>query len=92
MPSITGFLQTANDTYTSGGTPVDLMSIVVGTGAASAVVTVYNGSAATAGTEVAIIDATAANYFEFGDEGAHFPKGLFVKLTAGNAKVTVVSQ
>jgi hypothetical protein len=93
MAGVNGYLATANDTYTAGGAgnPADLLAIVVGTAAASAVVTVYNGSS-TSGAVMATIDASAINFFEFGDDGMHCPAGLFVKLTGGNAKVTVVAQ
>lgn len=91
--AVHGYLATANDTFTAGaaGNPAALLAIVVGTAAASAVVTVYNGSS-TSDPVVATIDASAINFFEFGDEGIQLPKGCFVKLTGGNAKVTVAVQ
>ncbi len=63
-----------------------LERIVVGTAAASAVVTVYNGTSAS-GEVKAVITAAAIGNFAF--LGARFPRGLFVALSAGNAKVTV---
>lgn len=97
MAATAAYLATANDTYsstptgTTTGTPADLLRIIVGTAAASSVVTVYNGTS-TSGEVKATIDAATINFFDFGEEGIHCPAGLFVKLTAGNAKVTVVSQ
>jgi hypothetical protein len=81
------YLATANDTA-AWPANAQLYAIVVGTLAASAVVTVYDG-ASTSGTVLGIIDASAAKDVYFC--GARFPGGLFVKLTGGNAKVSVVA-
>lgn len=81
------YLATANDTA-AWPAHAQLYSIVVGTLAASAVVTIYDGTS-TSGTVLGIIDAAAAKDVYF--FGARFPSGLFVKLTGGNAKVTVVA-
>lgn len=81
-------LATANDAFTSGA-HTRLWGISVGTLAASAVVTVYDGTS-TSGTVVAIIDAAAAKDINF--HGARFPAGLHVVLTGGNAKVSIVSE
>ena len=80
------YMATANDTaaWAAGGR---LFSVVVGTSAGSAVVTVYNGTATT-DPVTATIDASAKGNYEFG--GARHPAGLFIKLTGGNAKVTAV--
>lgn len=83
-----GYLQTANDTFALGA-HARLWAIVVGTAAASAVVTVYNGTS-TSDPVMATIDAAAAKDVYF--LGVRCPAGLFVKLTAGNAKVTVVAE
>lgn len=81
-----GHMATANDTVSSGARTT-LRQINVGTGAASAVVTVYNGDA-TSDPVVAKIDASAAGQYPFGD--VQLPDGLFAKLTGGNADVTVI--
>lgn len=85
-----GYLATANDTFTLGGpgAGANLYSINVDTAAASAVVTVYRGTS-TGGVVVATIDAASKSTSHF--YGAFFGTGLFVKLTAGNAKVSVVA-
>ena len=81
-------LATANDTASWGANAV-LHRIVIGTKAASAVVTVYNGTSTSDPVAATIDAATAAISLNFG--GARFPAGLFVKLTGGNADVTVVA-
>lgn len=86
--AVHGYMATANDTVTTNGQGATLEAINVGTAAASSVVTVYNGTT-TSDPVVAVIDSSAINCFQFGDDGIFLPKGLFVKLTAGNAKVTV---
>lgn len=91
MASKADYLAATNDTYSSLGTPADLMAIVVGTGTATSVVTVYNGTS-TSAPVVALIDAATANFYQFGEEGIHCPAGLFVKMTTAAAKVTVISQ
>lgn len=81
------YLATANDTA-AWDRDACLYSIIVGTLAASAVVTVYHGTS-TSDPVVATIDAAAAkDLYWF---GARFGNGLFVKLTGGNAKVSVVA-
>lgn len=87
--SYIGVMATANDVVAAGGTGSDseLWSINVSTAAASAVVTVYQGTS-TSGTVVDTIDAASKGTTHY--YGAQFPNGLFVKLTAGNAKVSVV--
>ena len=85
-PTVGAYLATANDTATfPAGTR--LHSIVVGTAAASATVTVYNGQS-TSGTVRALIDGNANNTHLFC--GARFPAGVHVVLAGGNAKVSVV--
>jgi len=63
----------------------DLISVVVNTGAASAVATVYD-SLSGAGTKVATIDASAVNTFFY---GVRCHSGLTVVTSGGNADVTV---
>lgn len=88
MPSLSiQPLATANDTATYGA-QAQLFAINVSTAAASAVVTVYNG-VDTSGAVFDTIDASSKGTSHY--YGARFPKGLFVKLTAGNAKVSVVA-
>lgn len=65
-----------------------LVAVVVGDGAASAVVTAYNNTSAVAADTIGTVDAAADRDVPF--YGIRCPKGLYVKLTAGNAKVTVV--
>ena len=85
-PVVGGYLATANETVTfPAGTK--LHAIVVGTAAASATVTVYNGQS-TSGQVRALIDGNANNTHLFG--GARFPAGIHVVLAGGNAKVSVV--
>lgn len=85
-----GYLATANDFFTLGaaGAGAYLYSINVDTAAASAVVTVYRGTS-TSGTVVATLDASSKSTSHF--YGSFFGSGLFVKLTGGNAKVSVVA-
>jgi len=59
--------------------------INVGTSAASAVLTVYDGQSAS-GTVVATIDCSALGRYEF---DAVCKNGVFCVLSGGNAKVTV---
>lgn len=82
-------LATANDTATYGKDS-RLWSIVVGTKATSAVVTVYDGIS-TSGVVRATIDA-ATGPITHHFYGARFGSGLFVKLTGGNADCTVVAE
>ncbi len=79
------YLATANDDGTAP-TGSLLWDVNVTTSAASAVVTLYNGTT-TSDPIIAAIDASAVKTFNF--NGVRCPKGLYVKLTAGNAKVTV---
>lgn len=88
MSPVAQYMATANDTV-SWPAGARLHGITVGTAAASAVVTVYDGTS-TAGQVLALIDAAAVKDLCF--YGARFPAGLFVKLTAGNAKVTVTAE
>lgn len=87
MPAF-GYLATANDTYSLGAN-ARLISINVGTAAASAVVTVYNGTS-TSDPVVDTIDASAVKDLDF--HSVRLSGGLFVKLTGGNAKVTVIAE
>lgn len=80
-------LATANDTALAGKDS-QLWSINVSTAAASAVITVYNGTS-TAGTVIDTIDASSKGTSHY--YGARFGLGLFVKLTGGNAKASVIA-
>lgn len=80
------YLDTANETATVDNGPVRLHFIIVGTGAASAVVTVYNGED-TNGDVVAVINGAAIDNVDF---GGLLLSGLHVVLTGGNAKVTII--
>jgi hypothetical protein len=62
-----------------------LAHINVGTAAASAVLTVYDGQSAS-GSVVASIDCSAVGRYEF---DAVLKNGLFCVLSGGNARVTV---
>ena len=62
-----------------------LATVNVGTGAASAVFTVYDGQNAN-GSVVAVIDASSKGYFNF---DAVCKNGVFCVLSGGNAKVTI---
>ncbi len=64
-----------------------LKRIVIGTGAASAVVTVYDGQSAS-GTVIATIDASAKGFYDF---ECVCKNGVFVALTGGNADTTVIA-
>ena len=86
-PPTIQYMATANDTV-AWAAHAQLMSVVVGTAAASAVVTLYNGTS-TSGETLGIINAAAVGCHRF--DGGRFPLGLFVKLTGGNAKVSVVA-
>ena len=68
------------------GSGANLHSVIVGTGAASAVVTVYSGQDNT-GSVVSTIDATAFRYADF--KGSWLSQGLYVTLAGGNADVSV---
>lgn len=68
------------------GVAVKLKNVIVGTSAASAVVTLYKG-VGTAGTKIAEIDAsTVAGHPEF---GTTILGGLYVTVTGGSAKVSI---
>lgn len=67
------------------GVAVLLNDVIVGTGAASAVCTVYKGTSAS-GTKIATIDATAANMFEI---DTTVLGGVFVTVTGGAAKCSI---
>ena len=78
----------ATGTLTVGGpnSSTRLWSIVVNTGAASAVATVYDGTAAS-GRKIATIDASASKSLNYG--GAICKDGVTLVLSGGNADVTV---
>lgn len=66
--------------------PATLIGITINTGAASAVLTVYDNTAGS-GTKIATIDATtrgSLNYF------CRCKTGITVVLSGGNADVTVI--
>jgi len=86
--AVIGTLATANDTFALGK-EAHLDKINVSTAAASAVVTVYNGSS-TSDPVVDTIDASSKSTSHYA--GCRFPNGLFVKLTGGNAKVSVIAE
>lgn len=71
----------------SAGSGAYLHEILVGTAAASAVITVYDGAAAT-GAVRAVIDASAVGRYPF--HGAWFKDGAYVVTSGGNAKVTII--
>lgn len=83
----TKYLATANDEAV-WGEDAQLLSITVGTAAASAVITVYDGTS-TSGEVRALIDGNVVDSHPF--YGSRFGRGLFVKLTGGNAKVSVTA-
>lgn len=70
-------------TYSGDGHSL-LHCIVVGTGAASAVLTVTDGDT----NAVSTIDASAKGYYEFCGTRCH--KGIKAVLSGGNANVTLV--
>lgn len=74
--------QTITVTNTSGHSL--LWRIIVGTGAASAVVTIKDASGAT----FAVIDASAKGFYDFG--GLRLSGGFTAALTGGNADVCAV--
>lgn len=80
------YLATANDTVALGRN-THLGYINVSTAAASAVVTIYEG-ASTSDPVRGIIDASSLGRYEY---DCAFGAGLFIKLTGGNAKVTVTA-
>jgi len=86
MKTSWGYLATANDTLAVATPNVGVYDITVGTGAASAVVTIYNGDS-TSDPVAAVIDCATARHVNLG--GIRLSDGLFAKLTVGNAKVTI---
>jgi|GEM_PF-4125591 len=68
------------------GAGVTLDNVIVGTGAVSGVLTIYDGQDATTGDVVAVIDATAFRYIDF---DVFLSKGLFAVISGGAAKVTL---
>jgi hypothetical protein len=79
------YFAVANDDESVAG-PVRLCGVVVGTGAASAVFTIYNGTS-TSDPVVAAFDGTVENTYEF--HGVIL-SNLYAKLTGGNALVTLI--
>lgn len=81
------YLAAAGDAKTGGaGSGAILHNIVINKAAASAVVTVYNGTSTT-GTKIATIDASVAatgtlNY------DVYCPNGVYLVMTGGNADIT----
>ena len=86
-PRTFDYLATAAETATFPAGSC-LHGILVGTAAASAVVTVYHGQT-TSGPVIALIDAAAAKDTHF--HGLRCPDGIHVVLSGGNAKVTVIA-
>lgn len=78
------YLDAQNETATSEGF-TRLNRVVVGTGAASAVLTVYDGTS-TSDPVVAAVNAAAIDNADFGGLGL---SNMHVALTGGNAKVTI---
>ena len=80
-------LGTANDDFTIGP-GAKLFGIYVGTAAAGAVVTVYDGTT-TSDPVLATIDAASKSdmQFDFGARGTS--RSTYIKLTVANAKVTI---
>lgn len=64
-----------------------LNKVVVGTGVASAVLTIYDGQDNT-GTVVAVIDASAKGSYLF---ECNTKNGIFAVLSGGNADVTITA-
>lgn len=81
------YLVAQNDTA-SWGDDARLFNVVVGKATASAVVTVYNGTATT-DPVIAVIDGNVVATHNF--SGMRCSKGLFVKLTAAGGNVTVIA-
>ncbi len=69
------------------GTATYLNKVVVGTGAASAVLTIYDGQSAS-GVVIAVIDASAKGSYLF---ECNTKDGLFAVLSGGNADVTITA-
>lgn len=68
------------------GAHTQLMAVNVNTGAASAVLTLYNGTS-TSAPVVAVINCAAVVCFQY--EGCRCPAGLFYGLAGGTADVTI---
>lgn len=77
---------TGTITVDATGAHAALRTLIVGTGAASATVTVADRQASP--VTVAVIDASAKGYYDFGD--CLLSGGFTVVLAGGNADVTVV--
>lgn len=69
-------------------THTNLVCVTVNTGAASAILKLYDGQDSTSGTLVAQIDASVGGAYWFG--GARLSKGLYFDLSGGNADITIV--
>lgn len=67
--------------------PATLIGVTVNTGAASAVLTVYDNASAGSGTKLATIDCSATGSFSY---GARTDNGITVVLSGGNADVTII--
>lgn len=76
---------TGNVTAAPANSGAVLWTVNVGTGAASAVVTIYDGTS-TSGTVVTTIDASAKGSYVFGRKCNN---GIHVVLSGGNADITV---
>ncbi len=87
--AVIGYLASINDTFNAGGAKSEahLEKINVSTAAASAVVTVYSGTS-TGDPVIDTIDASSKGTTHYGH--ARCPNGVFVKLTGGAAKVSVI--
>jgi hypothetical protein len=68
------------------GSDPQLLGINVNKGAASAVITVYSGPS-TAGSIVAVIDASSKSYNDY--NGARIPKGMEIVQSGGASDFTV---
>jgi len=69
------------------GSAAKLNTVTVNTGAASAVLTIYDGPSAAVGRKIAVIDASASKSLNFG--GSVCKDGITVVLSGGNADCTV---
>jgi hypothetical protein len=77
---------TTQTTVSVSPAPVDLIAVIVNTAAASAVVTVYDGTSSGA-PAIATIDASATGNFFY---NCACINGLTVVTSGGNANVTVI--
>ena len=66
--------------------PATLESVIVNTGAASAVLTIYDNTAGS-GTKIATVDATSKSFAHY---GCRTKTGITAVLSGGNADVTIV--